>query len=99
MASRGDWDEERERESESEGGEVEREGSTGGVSRRADVPDSVNVLYGVADLLAELFLIKLHLHKTQTQQGGLGSVKISIFLYLLSFFYLTFFCVCVKKKF
>lgn len=28
---------------------------------RADVPDSVNVLDGVADLPAELFFIKLHL--------------------------------------
>lgn len=29
----------------------------------ADVPDSVNVFDGVADLSAELFFIKLHLQK------------------------------------
>lgn len=49
------------------GGEVKKEGSRdGGVSRRVDVPDSVDVLDGVADLLAELFLIELHL---QTKRG------------------------------
>lgn len=42
------------------------------MSWRADVPDSVNVLDGVADLLAELFLIKLHLQEKQRQQGGSG---------------------------
>lgn len=45
----------------------------GGVSRRADMPDSVNVLDGVADLLAELFLIELHLQ--QKQQGELSEIK------------------------
>lgn len=60
LASRGDCDGDR------EGGGVKRErGRDGGVSRRADVPDSVNVLDGVADLLAELFLIKLHLQQRQ----------------------------------
>lgn len=66
-------------ETEREGGEVKREGSAvGGVSWRADVPDSVNVLDGVADLLAELFLIKLHLQ--QKQQGGLSKHTLSLFL-------------------
>lgn len=45
-----------------------KEGDTdGGVSWRADVPDSVDVFDGVADLLAELFLIKLHLQQEQQQ--------------------------------
>lgn len=41
--------------------------SDGGVSWRADVPDSVDVLDGVADLLAELLLVKLHLQQEQQQ--------------------------------
>lgn len=37
-----------------------KEGSGG---KGGDVPDSVNVFDGVADLSAELFFIKLHLQK------------------------------------
>lgn len=37
--------------------------------QRGDVPDSMNVLDGVADLLAKLFLIKLHL---QNKKGTTG---------------------------
>lgn len=56
---------------------MKREGSTdGGVSWRADVPDSVDVLDGVADLLAELFLIKLHLQ--QKRQGGTEYTSLSL---------------------
>lgn len=43
----------------------------GGVSGKADVPDAMNVLNGIADLLAELLLIKLHLQKKQ--QEGLSN--------------------------
>lgn len=40
---------------------MKRKGKDGGERWRADVPDAMNVLDGVADLLAELLLIKLHL--------------------------------------
>lgn len=43
------------------GREMEVKEGGEGVGLRADVPDSVNVLDGVADLPAELFFIKLHL--------------------------------------
>lgn len=61
------------------GGEVKKEGSRdGGVSRRVDVPDSVDVLDGVADLLAELFLIELHLQTKRGRQEGFSTHTLSV---------------------
>lgn len=61
------------------GGEVKREGNRdGGVSRRADVPDSVDVLDGVADLLAELFLIEFHLQTKRGRQKGFSTHTLSL---------------------
>lgn len=52
------------RDGERDGSEVKERGERGWrESWRADVPDSVNVFDGVADLSAELFFIKLHLQK------------------------------------
>lgn len=61
-----------ERERGEEGGRF----GGGGVSWRADVPDSVNVLDGVADLLAELFLIELHLRRQTETTGTIKCSKI-----------------------
>lgn len=48
------------RDGERDGSEAKERGEEG-EGWWADVPDSVNVFDGVADLSAELFFIKLHL--------------------------------------
>lgn len=43
---------------------------TGLIPGRYNLPDSMNVLYGITDLLPQLFLIKLHLrHNTKIVYG------------------------------
>lgn len=47
---------------------VQRGGDGGGRWEGPDVPDSVDVLDGVADLLAQLLLVKLHLQRQKQER-------------------------------